>query len=301
MSKFATAQNNFSSGELSPKLNGSFDLQEYFNGVYQLRNFITSKVRGAFKRPGTRYQFDAGGVGEGSIPFIFSRLEVYYIVLAKSISSIGIVYDVLGNQIDILPRPLPLYWGNDEYKTTDFNYCQSGDVLFLTHRSGDLPPIIIKRLSQNEFTATLLTDNSIANDCLSVPYLDQNLDTEILLASNTTGAAGSSGVIDAENSSTNPIPFFHPTYHIGSYFRISDGSTEGVCKITSSTTRDVEFDASEVEASNPDEVDIGTAHGMTTGDKVKVSTTDTVPGGLAEDTDYYLIVTGANTYKFATS
>lgn len=43
-----------------------------------------------------------------------------------------------------------------------------------------------------------------------------------------------------------------------------------------------------------------TAHGYTTGVKIALTTSGVLPGGLSA-TDYYLIVTDANTYKFATS
>lgn len=42
-------------------------------------------------------------------------------------------------------------------------------------------------------------------------------------------------------------------------------------------------------------------HGYTTGFKVQLTTTGTLPGGLATATDYFLIVVDANTLKFATS
>ena len=43
------------------------------------------------------------------------------------------------------------------------------------------------------------------------------------------------------------------------------------------------------------------AHGMTTGVKVVLTTTGTLPAGLALVTDYYLIVVDADTLSFATS
>jgi plastocyanin len=43
------------------------------------------------------------------------------------------------------------------------------------------------------------------------------------------------------------------------------------------------------------------AHGLLTGTKVTLTTDDTLPGGLAAATDYYIIAASANTIKFATS
>ncbi|NJO18756.1 MAG: hypothetical protein HC838_00020 [Spirulinaceae cyanobacterium RM2_2_10] len=59
------------------------------------------------------------------------------------------------------------------------------------------------------------------------------------------------------------------------------------------------FDADEVDVAN-DSVSVPN-HGYTTGFKVQLTSTGTLPGGLATSTDYFLIVVDANTLKFATS
>jgi hypothetical protein len=43
------------------------------------------------------------------------------------------------------------------------------------------------------------------------------------------------------------------------------------------------------------------AHGFTTGDQIRVTSTDNLPGGLARNTDYYAIVDNVNNIRFATS
>lgn len=53
-----------------------------------------------------------------------------------------------------------------------------------------------------------------------------------------------------------------------------------------------------------DATDVATtpsAHGYTTGMKCQLTTTGTLPAGLSPATDYYAIVTGTTTLKFATS
>lgn len=44
-----------------------------------------------------------------------------------------------------------------------------------------------------------------------------------------------------------------------------------------------------------------TGHGFTTGDKVRLTSTGTLPAGLATSTDYFVIVLTANTIQFASS
>ena len=46
---------NFTSGELSPRLNGRIDMDKYYNGASLINNFIVLMHGGLTKRPGTRF------------------------------------------------------------------------------------------------------------------------------------------------------------------------------------------------------------------------------------------------------
>lgn len=61
----------------------------------------------------------------------------------------------------------------------------------------------------------------------------------------------------------------------------------------------LDFATSDVDASSDEITETG--HGLTTGLKVQVSTTDTLPAGLSASTDYFVIVVDADTYQLASS
>jgi len=51
----AGSYNNFTAGELSPRLYGRTDLAKYFNGCKTLHNMLVWPHGGVFRRPGTRF------------------------------------------------------------------------------------------------------------------------------------------------------------------------------------------------------------------------------------------------------
>lgn len=71
-------QQNFTSGELSPKMYGRYDLQSYYNGAERMENFIP-QVQGPAKfRPGTRYVTNTPNDNVPTfIPFIFNEEDTY--------------------------------------------------------------------------------------------------------------------------------------------------------------------------------------------------------------------------------
>jgi hypothetical protein len=70
--------NNFSSGEISPKLDGRIDLAQYFNGVQELTNWICVPQGGAKARGGFHYVAPTKDNGPARlIPFRFSEEQNY--------------------------------------------------------------------------------------------------------------------------------------------------------------------------------------------------------------------------------
>jgi hypothetical protein len=70
--------NNFSSGEISPKLDGRIDLAQYFNGVQKLTEWISVRQGGAKTRGGFHYVASTKDNGPARlIPFRFSELQNY--------------------------------------------------------------------------------------------------------------------------------------------------------------------------------------------------------------------------------
>ena len=55
MAKVTTAKQNFTAGEITPKLSGRTDLGRYDNAAQTIENFLVAPHGGLTRRPGTRF------------------------------------------------------------------------------------------------------------------------------------------------------------------------------------------------------------------------------------------------------
>jgi hypothetical protein len=70
MTRFSAIQNNFSSGELSPKLEGRTDIEGmYRNGLSKCLNAIPNNIGGIDRRPGSVFVKDITSLGSGAGAF----------------------------------------------------------------------------------------------------------------------------------------------------------------------------------------------------------------------------------------
>jgi hypothetical protein len=71
--------NNFTSGEISPRLRGRFDLSQYQNSARTLQNFTVMPQGGATRRPGTKYVAAVKNQSTGArlVPFEFNTEQAY--------------------------------------------------------------------------------------------------------------------------------------------------------------------------------------------------------------------------------
>ena len=75
---------NFSSGEISPKLNARVDLAQYFNGASEIKNFICVQQGGVKTRGGFHFVRESKEAGVCRlIPFQFSELQNYMILFGE--------------------------------------------------------------------------------------------------------------------------------------------------------------------------------------------------------------------------
>lgn len=74
---------DFTRGELSPRMEGRSDAQEFYQGVRELKNMIVLPQGGVEKRPGTRYFSAAQNADKKSrlIPFVLSEETKYLLEL----------------------------------------------------------------------------------------------------------------------------------------------------------------------------------------------------------------------------
>ena len=79
MAKASPALNNFTAGELSPRLDGRTDIVKYFQGSKKLENFTVHPHGGASRRPGTIFVREVKTSANKArlIPFEFNVEQTY--------------------------------------------------------------------------------------------------------------------------------------------------------------------------------------------------------------------------------
>jgi len=248
--KFASTQNNFSNGELSPRLEGRNDLKEYFNGVATLQNFIPSREGGARRRPGTRIVDDGGGLdtdAETLYDFNISKDESYlismrtYAVGAERHIFLEIsrpaLHPVTDNPYMIpsslsSPYPtgvLPIFTADqiDGLDLNRFNIAQMNNYMFMTHVSGKLPPIVIHRTDTDVFRIAAYSDavdDAGFDSALGSTYTSFNTTA-------TTIAAVVTGVSPNLYTLTSSVALFTEKL-VGARLKIRDGGTDRLYILT---------------------------------------------------------------------
>ncbi len=74
---------NFSSGEISPKIEGRTDLAQYFNGVQELKNWLCVPQGGVKTRGGFHFVHETKMGESRLIPFSFSELQNYMLLFGE--------------------------------------------------------------------------------------------------------------------------------------------------------------------------------------------------------------------------
>jgi len=74
MSRIIGLQNNFTSGEIDPKIGARVDLQQYYNALDTAQNVVIQPQGGIKKRPGTEYVTSVTGVLSNDLSYLNSDL-----------------------------------------------------------------------------------------------------------------------------------------------------------------------------------------------------------------------------------
>lgn len=82
MPQAAPSLSNFTAGELSDKMDGRTDIDLYFRGAKQLKNFVTMPQGGVTRRPGTEFVGTIKTLEPRLIPFEFNTEETYILAFA---------------------------------------------------------------------------------------------------------------------------------------------------------------------------------------------------------------------------
>lgn len=158
MSRIIQIQNDFTSGEMDPKLRARTDIAQYKSGLTTARNVTIQPQGGVRRRDGTKFvtQLDAGAANAvRMVSFEFSVSDSYMLVFTPGRMYVfkdgALITNINGS-------------GNDYLSVAAFtaailpemNWVQSADTVILVHE--DLPPYkIVRGASDSSWTASQLS------------------------------------------------------------------------------------------------------------------------------------------------
>ena len=205
MAKASPTFNDFTAGELSPKLDGRTELNKYFNGAKQLQNFLVLPQGGATRRPGTQFVSETKTSANASrlIPFEFNVEQAY--ILEFGNNYFRIYKD--GGQVTSGGSAVEVTTTYTSAQLSGLKFAQSGDVMFVVHP--EHKPRQITRTAHDAWTITDI-------DFRRGPMLDPQLDGTTLTANGRTG----SGVTVTASANT-----FVST-DVGRLIKLHDGFAE---------------------------------------------------------------------------
>lgn len=186
MAKATSIQTSFTSGEISPRLLGRVDLDQYYAGAGTCLNFALMPHGGVVKRSGLRFIAEAKHHDRKCrlIPFEFSTEQAY--VLEFGHNYIRFFKDQ--GQIVSGDSPYEIASPYSEIDLPEISWAQSADVLFLCH-----PLHKPKKLSRTGHAAWTLDDVEF----LDGPYMDENTEPGISVSPSATGEKITNGGFDS--------------------------------------------------------------------------------------------------------
>ena len=219
---------NFTSGELSPRLNGRIDMDKYYNGASTISNFIVLMHGGLSKRPGTRHISEiktSSGSNSGArlIPFTFSKTQAYILEFGHNYIRF---YKDEGVIVSSGTTPYEIATTYTAAQLDEIEFVQSADILYLVHQSHKP-----RKLSRTGHTAWTLTDISFIDG----PFIASNTTSTTLTPSGTSGSV----TVTASSS-------VFTSNDVGRKIRMKHSTTRGVGEITaygSGTSVTVSIDA----------------------------------------------------------
>jgi len=200
MARFEFVQTNFTAGELSPRLKGRLDFNDFFNGVAEQLNFVTVPFGGVTRRPGTRFAAEVKDSSKETrlIPFQFSTVQSYACEFSEGFIRFyrdeGQLVDG-GSPVEVSGTPYV------ESDMPELKFTQSADILYIVH--GDHEPQELQRLSDTNWQ---LVDFDFEDG----PYLSQNDTSTTLTPSGTSGsvtitASSTTGINDGDGFKSTDV------------------------------------------------------------------------------------------------
>ena len=250
MGRTNLVQTNFSSGELGPFSLGRVDTKDFFNGAKAMYNFIPLKGGGAVKRNGCialKSSYESGDVVDFSVPFYKANTGTIVLRIKDNAIAVGDVFEadiVVGSVTLSFVGGLTTLQGyglSSEY----LNYVQINNVLIITAKDGDFPPVIGHYFPASEkfifsyfhegyqFNLDLNADGlhlRFKQNFVCRPYMPRNTNTGIKLK---LAAVSGSTTLSAEDGGAAPINMFTAD-SVGVYYKIHHvGSViTGIAQVT---------------------------------------------------------------------
>jgi len=227
MAKFSSSKNTFQNGELSEKLVGRQDIQEYPNGSSLVQDFIPLASGGASKRPGSRYSSQVAVLNSaGMVEFIDITGQVFNVVLDYNQSgttgrALVTVTIVKSDGTTVLAATNTIAYGeydDDISGEHGWHYLQVGRILLICHRSRKISPIVIY-YNGSTFTVggwaqkhsgTLALLPGMPPYFMTLPYSNRNISTAVKMVASATAVGGC--VMSVVDGASQPVQFFTGVY-----------------------------------------------------------------------------------------
>lgn len=235
MAKFNLMTNSFLSGEVSPKIWGRSEADQFKQSCEELTNMIVYPQGGAFRRPGTKYldEIDqtifSGDSSVRLIPFVAANGKRFIIVARPTDLQDWKFIDVDSgayNSFAVLVGDPTL----TETQIHELQYAQSGDYVFFAHP--DLQPFAIYYDGTTFFWAWLPDAfPGVAEYWKRLPYLTPEI-------GNVNGRGSLTPSATTGNITLTSSAGIFKSGHVGALFKISDpgaGTKTGVVQITGFT------------------------------------------------------------------
>jgi len=213
MPKVTGAKQNFTAGELTPRLHGRTDLGRYQNGAKTLENFLVQPHGGVTRRPGTKFVKEVKTSANQTrlIPFQFNVDQAYiiefgneYIRFYKDGGNIVSGGSAVEVATPYLTADLP-----------DLVFAQTADLMYIVH-----PDHAPRKLTRTSHTAWTLT------------VVDFYFGS--FLAENTTTTTIRTGNVEGNTTVIASAPIFAST-DVGRLIRFRQYGHDGYLKITAYT------------------------------------------------------------------
>lgn len=156
-------KHTFTAGEISPMMADRVDFERHKDGCEELINAVCVTQGPADRRPGFRFIYDIGSLGQHTdtyirlVPFVYDEVQAYVLVFFYNTSghvSMAVACDngLVLNSGGTGPYVLDVgvYWD-----LRNFDYAQTGDDLYIAQRT--VAPRLIRRLGHNNWSYIVLS------------------------------------------------------------------------------------------------------------------------------------------------